>query len=154
MTEIELRLSPADAHDTAACRRAAAHKLGISDTTISDFHILRRSIDARGRDAVFQLRVAVFTEGVSFSPEPALLSQLQNVAEKPRVLIVGAGPAGYFAALELIELGLKPVIFDRGKDVRARRRDLKAIQQDGTVNPHSNYCFGEGGAGTYSDGKL
>ncbi len=154
MTELELRLSPTEAHDTAACRRAAAHKLGISEATISDFQILRRSIDARGRDAVFQLRVAVFTEGGTFLPEPALLAQLQNVAEKSRVLIVGAGPAGYFAALELIELGLKPVIFDRGKDVRARRRDLKAIQQDGTVNPHSNYCFGEGGAGTYSDGKL
>ena len=70
------------------------------------------------------------------------------------MIIVGAGPAGYFAALELIELGLKPIIFDRGKDVQTRRRDLRAIQQFGIVNPHSNYCFGEGGAGTYSDGKL
>jgi uncharacterized FAD-dependent dehydrogenase len=70
------------------------------------------------------------------------------------VLIIGAGPAGMFAALELIELGLKPIVLDRGKDVRARRRDLRAIQQFGEVNPHSNYCFGEGGAGTYSDGKL
>lgn len=154
MKELELRLSPADAHNDAACRRAAAEKLGISETSISDFQILRRSIDARGRDAVFQLRVAVYTEGSTFTPEPALLKNLQNVSEKPRVLIVGAGPAGYFAALELIELGLKPIIFDRGKDARTRRRDLKAIQQQGEVNPHSNYCFGEGGAGTYSDGKL
>ena len=71
-----------------------------------------------------------------------------------KVAIVGAGPAGYFAALQLIELGLKPIIVDRGKDVRERRRDLRAIQQFGEVNPNSNYCFGEGGAGTYSDGKL
>ena len=70
------------------------------------------------------------------------------------IIIVGAGPAGYFAALEMIELGLKPIVLERGKDARARRRDLKAIQQDGIVHPHSNYCFGEGGAGTYSDGKL
>jgi hypothetical protein len=86
--------------------------------------------------------------------EPAILSRFNNVAEKPSVIIVGAGPAGYFAALELIELGLKPIVLDRGKDVQARRRDLRAIQQFGIVNPHSNYCFGEGGAGTYSDGKL
>jgi uncharacterized FAD-dependent dehydrogenase len=79
---------------------------------------------------------------------------LQDVSSAPTVIIVGAGPAGLFAALELIELGFKPVVFDRGKDVQARRRDLRAIQQFGEVNPHSNYCFGEGGAGTYSDGKL
>ena len=154
MTEIELRLSPTEAQDNDVIRRAAAQKLGINPLTISDLQILRRSIDARGRDAVFQLRIAVFTEGSVFSPEPALLKNFKNVADAPRVLIVGAGPAGYFAALELIELGLKPIIFDRGKDVRARRRDLRDIQQFGIVNPHSNYCFGEGGAGTYSDGKL
>ena len=76
------------------------------------------------------------------------------VSNRPKVLIIGAGPAGYFAALKLIELNICPIILDRGKDVRARRRDLRAIQQFGEVNPHSNYCFGEGGAGTYSDGKL
>jgi hypothetical protein len=154
MTEIELRLSPIEAQDDITIRRAAAQKLGINPLSISDLRILRRSIDARGRDAVFQLRIAVYTEGALFSPEPALLKNFKNVENAPRVLIVGAGPAGYFAALELIELGLKPIVFDRGKDVRARRRDLRSIQQFGIVNPHSNYCFGEGGAGTYSDGKL
>jgi uncharacterized protein len=154
MTEIELRLSPTEAHDNDAILRAAAQKLGINPLTISDLQIIRRSIDARGRDAVFQLRIAVYTEGAAFSPEPALLKNFKNVENAPRVLIVGAGPAGYFAALELIELGLKPILFDRGKDVRARRRDLRDLQQFGIVNPHSNYCFGEGGAGTYSDGKL
>ncbi|MCB0588039.1 MAG: FAD-dependent oxidoreductase, partial [Phaeodactylibacter sp.] len=92
--------------------------------------------------------------GQAYQPEPAILAGFQPVEDAPRVIIVGAGPAGYFAALELIELGLKPVLFDRGKDVQGRRRDLRAIQQFGEVNPHSNYCFGEGGAGTYSDGKL
>ena len=154
MTEIELRLSPTEAQDNDMIRRAAAQKLGINPLTISDLQILRRSIDARGRDAVFQLRVAVLIEGATFSPEPALLKNFKDVSDAPRVLIVGAGPAGYFAALELIELGLKPIVFDRGKDVRTRRRDLRDIQQFGIVNPHSNYCFGEGGAGTYSDGKL
>jgi uncharacterized protein len=153
MKEIELRLSPIEAHDEAAIRKAAAFKLGIPENTITDIQTTRRSVDARGRDAVFQLRMAVYTEGVH-SPEPALLATFQNVSEAKRVIIIGAGPAGYFAALELIELGYKPIVFDRGKDARARRRDLKAIQQYGIVNPHSNYCFGEGGAGTYSDGKL
>ena len=153
MKEIELRLTPTEAHDNAAIRQAAAYKLGISEDNITDIQTLRRSIDARGRDAVFQLRIAVYTEGVH-SAEPALLAAFRDVSEAKPVIIVGAGPAGYFAALELIELGFKPIVFDRGKDARARRRDLRAIQQFGVVNPHSNYCFGEGGAGTYSDGKL
>ena len=160
MKEIELRLSPEAAHNDDAIRRAAASKLDIPLSHITDLKILRRSVDARGRDAVYQLRIAVYTvQGTPFgeggaSTAPALLKNFKNVENAPKVIIVGAGPAGYFAALELIELGLKPVIFDRGKDVRARRRDLRAIQQFGVVNPHSNYCFGEGGAGTYSDGKL
>jgi uncharacterized protein len=154
MKEIEIRLSPLSAHDDTAIREAAAFKLGISETSISSIKMLRRSVDARGREPLFQLRIAVFTEGGDSSPEPFISKNFKDVSQAKPVIIVGAGPAGYFAALELLELGLKPIIFDRGKDVRARRRDLKAIQQFGIVNPHSNYCFGEGGAGTYSDGKL
>ncbi len=153
MKEIEIRVSPEEAHDNAAILKATAFKAGISEHQIKDLKIIRRSIDARGRDAVFQLRIVYYTEGVH-SPEPALLDSFKNVADATPVLIVGAGPAGYFAALELIELGYKPIVLDRGKDAQARRRDLRAIQQFGVVNPHSNYCFGEGGAGTYSDGKL
>ena len=154
MKEIEIRLSPAAAHDDNAIREAAAFKLGITETDISSVQILRRSVDARGREPLFQLRIAVFTDGGLHQPEVAILKNFKDVSQAKPVIIIGAGPAGYFAALELIELGLKPIIFDRGKDVQARRRDLRAIQQLGIVNPHSNYCFGEGGAGTYSDGKL
>jgi uncharacterized protein len=155
MKEIELRLTPAEAHDKNAILQAAAYKIGISEEEIKDIQILRRSIDARGRDAVFQLRLKVSTAtDAPESPEPAILKSFKNVESAQPVIIIGAGPAGYFAALELIELGIKPIVLDRGKDVRARRRDLKAIQQYGIVDPHSNYCFGEGGAGTYSDGKL
>jgi uncharacterized protein len=153
MKEIEIRLSPEEAHDNTAILKAIAFKAGISEKKITDVQILRRSIDARGRNAVFQLKIGYYTEGVH-QPEPALLDSFKNVADATPVLIVGAGPAGYFAALELIEQGYKPIVLDRGKDAQSRRRDLRAIQQFGVVNPHSNYCFGEGGAGTYSDGKL
>jgi uncharacterized protein len=152
MKEIEIRLSPAEAFDDIKIRQAAAFKLGISESNITDIRVLRRSIDAR-KEPVFQIQISVLTEGV-FQPEPAILKRYKDVSKGEPVIIIGAGPAGYFAALELIELGLKPIIFDRGKDVQARRRDLRAIQQFGEVNPNSNYCFGEGGAGTYSDGKL
>ncbi len=119
---------------------------------IGYYRIERRSIDARGRRAVVQLRIRVREQPLA--PPEALKSNLRPVFNAPEVMIVGAGPAGYFAALELIGLGLRPVIFERGQDVRSRRRALRDIQQFGVVNPHSNYCFGEGGAGTYSDGKL
>ncbi len=151
--ELELKLLPAQAADEHFIRNKAAQKLRIPPADIEEILPLRRSIDARGARPVVRMRVAVYA-GEKYQPEAALLDQLQEVAGRPEVIIVGAGPAGYFAALELIEQGLKPVIFDRGKDVRARRRDLRAIQQFSEVNPDSNYCFGEGGAGTYSDGKL
>jgi uncharacterized FAD-dependent dehydrogenase len=150
---IDIKLLPKDAGDEKAILAQAAAVSNIPLDKIDDCIVLKRSIDARGRQVFFQLRVDVFSEE-KYQGEPALLSNLQDVSTQPEVIIVGAGPAGYFAALELIELGLKPVIFDRGKDVRSRRRDLRNIQQFGIVNPHSNYCFGEGGAGTYSDGKL
>ncbi len=151
--EVEIKIQPRAINDLEVIKREALKKAKLKSSANTEIVVRRRSIDARGSQPVFRLRVVIY---VNEKPEaePAILEQLQNVDDAPRVIIVGAGPAGYFAALELIELGLKPIIFDRGKDVRARRRDLRAIQQFGEVNPHSNYCFGEGGAGTYSDGKL
>ncbi|NOS93277.1 MAG: FAD-binding protein [Cyclobacteriaceae bacterium] len=114
---------------------------------------LRRSIDARGRDVLVNFLVEV----IDSAKAPELISYRkpqQSVSHASPVIIVGAGPAGLFAALRLIELGVKPILLERGKDVQARRRDIAAINKQQIVNPESNYCFGEGGAGTYSDGKL
>jgi len=140
--EVELKILPKDITHREVILSKAAKKARWSVDQIREWRIIRRSIDARGKQVVYRIKV-VLTQAPSFQPVPRLLDNLQMVAEAPPVIIIGAGPAGYFAALELIELGLKPIIFDRGKDVRQRRRDLRAIQQ-----------FGEGGAGTYSDGKL
>jgi uncharacterized FAD-dependent dehydrogenase len=114
---------------------------------------LRRSVDARSRQVKVKFQVAVFPAGVN-PPGPVYNLRLQNVKQARPVVVVGAGPAGLFAALRLIELGFKPIVLDRGGNVQERRRDLAAINKHHTVNPESNYCFGEGGAGTYSDGKL
>jgi hypothetical protein len=151
--QIEIKLLPKELGDENLLRQRAASLCRLKINDINDLVPLKRSIDARGSQPFFLLRAEVYS-GENHQPEPALVANLKDVSGKPEVIIVGAGPAGYFAALELIEAGLKPVLFDRGKDVRSRRRDLRAIQQFGLVNPHSNYCFGEGGAGTYSDGKL
>ena len=151
--KVDLKLLPAEAVDEALIRKKASRKGRIPLYKIDEVVIQRRSIDARGGTPFIRLSVDVYVDETP-PAEPVFLPNLKQVENAKEVIIVGAGPAGYFAALELIELGLKPVIYDRGKDVRARRRDLRAIQQFGEVNPHSNYCFGEGGAGTYSDGKL
>jgi uncharacterized FAD-dependent dehydrogenase len=119
----------------------------------TDFRVIRRSIDARQKSIKVNLRIELYeneilTDFIQFKKD------YPNVSKKRQVIVVGAGPAGMFAALRLIELGIKPIVLERGKDVRARRRDLAAINKEQYVNPESNYCFGEGGAGTYSDGKL
>ncbi len=123
--------------------------------SFGSYRIRKRSIDARKRQIHINLTVDVYQVGEAIT-DIALENSFvcQNVSNKPEVAIIGAGPAGLFAALRLIELGLKPVVFERGKDVRSRRRDLAMLNREHIVNPESNYCFGEGGAGTYSDGKL
>jgi uncharacterized protein len=151
---VELVLLPHEREDQTLIRQKAARQTGLRLEQISHLEILKSSLDARSRQPLFRVRVEVFGPGEVFTPEPAILDGFRPVNGKKKVIIVGAGPAGYFAALELLELGIQPIVLDRGRDVQLRRRDLKAIQQYGEVNPHSNYCFGEGGAGTYSDGKL
>lgn len=154
METIEISLRPAAVEDAAAIRQAVERSGKLPKAKIGDIRVNRRSIDARGRHPVYRVRVDVYAPGEAFVAEPAIKESYKDVSDAPTVIIVGCGPAGMFAALEMLELGLKPIILERGKDVQERRRDLRAIQQMGEVNPDSNYCFGEGGAGTYSDGKL
>lgn len=153
-TTFEIKLPPADLHDPEALRRAVLRQGPLPDADVGEIIIDRRSIDARGARPVFRMRVNVLGPKETFTPEAPVLERYGDVSGKPEVVIIGCGPAGMFAALELIELGLKPIIIERGKEVQERRRSLRAIQQFGEVDPDSNYCFGEGGAGTYSDGKL
>ena len=150
---VDITVQPRELDDHALHLRMIAIRLGIPAQAITGISLLRRSIDARKRPPSYQLQYNVW---VGEPQEPAELWDYpqQNVANAQPVIVVGCGPAGMFAALRLIELGLKPIVLERGKDVRARRRDLAVLNKEGIVNPESNYCFGEGGAGTFSDGKL
>lgn len=150
---ISLKLKPAEAANEALVKAAIVAETGVAPNRVTGYQLQKRSIDARGRQPHYILQVQVFIDEAVQQPTP-FNPELQNVANAKPVVIVGAGPAGIFAALRLIASGYKPIILERGKDVRSRRRDLAAINKEGVVNPESNYCFGEGGAGTYSDGKL
>jgi uncharacterized FAD-dependent dehydrogenase len=151
--KISIKVLPSEAADPSSLEKIVAGAVG-EPSCITGFNIIRQSIDARGRKVWFHLTIQVFIDEPYLPTELAGLS-LKDVHNAQRqVIVVGAGPAGLFAALRLIELGIRPIIIERGKDVRARRRDLAAINKEGIMNPESNYCFGEGGAGTYSDGKL
>jgi len=150
---VELVLTPAQAADVAYVRSQAIAEAGVAAHDVRAVVQNRRSIDARARTPRIRLQCEVYVHEEPPVDVP-ITSTYTDADPSKRVIIVGAGPAGYFAALELLEHGITPIVLDRGKDVRTRRRDLRAIQQDGIVNEHSNYCFGEGGAGTYSDGKL
>lgn len=149
--ELELAVQPAFVNDYQHLKEAAAKKLKLNIQEITAVQVIRRSIDAR-RTPLFRMRMRVFVN----EPEEDIHRPIKfnSVQGNKQAVIIGSGPAGLFGALRLIELGIKPIILERGKDVQSRRRDLRAIQQEHTVNPDSNYCFGEGGAGTYSDGKL
>jgi uncharacterized FAD-dependent dehydrogenase len=151
--QIEIKIFPDKVHDGDYITSRIHHQLKSEKSNIKDIILVKRSIDARGKRPIYQLRYDIYIDE-HFVPPAPISASFRNVFAAPEIIIVGAGPAGYFAALECIEQGLKPIVLERGKDVRERRRDLKAIQQEGIVNPDSNYCFGEGGAGTYSDGKL
>jgi uncharacterized protein len=149
---VSLRLKPEQAKDKEAWIRAAAGILNCDRKEITGIRILRRSLDARGKSPAIVLQVEVFCG----EPEPGLFEPVvfSPVTGRGTAIIVGSGPAGLFAALELIRHNIRPIVLERGKDVTARRFDLKTINRDGVCHPDSNYCFGEGGAGTYSDGKL
>lgn len=150
--EITISVSPKAATEEQSIKFSAARKLNIDVNSISDIAIQKRSIDARSRKINIHLQVKVFTKGEKSVPKD-YQRDYPNVSSATPVVIVGSGPAGLFAALRLIELGLKPIVLERGKDVIERRKDLGKIHKHEVV-PDSNYCFGEGGAGTYSDGKL
>jgi uncharacterized FAD-dependent dehydrogenase len=150
--EIELVCQPDYIFNLDYIESLILTKEKLKQSDLTSFKIRKRSIDARSKNPVYRLKVILY---IKESPSPDFFSiNYPNVKESQPVTIIGAGPAGLFAALRLIELGLKPVIIERGKSVKERRRDLAAINKEGKINSESNYCFGEGGAGTYSDGKL
>jgi len=150
-TQLELALLPENAFSDSAIRAAIASQLQISTEEIKAVRLVRRSIDAR-KSPIFRLLLDVYVNELPSEENNAI--DYKPVTGNKKVAVIGFGPAGMFAALRLIEHGIKPVIVERGKDVSARRRDIKLLMVDRLVNPNSNYCFGEGGAGTFSDGKL
>lgn len=152
--DVVLRMLPSEASSDDLIKDNIANNIGVSSSAITGYYITRRSLDARGRQQYMLINLKVFID------EPFINRPVQHIAlpdvshAKHTVIVAGAGPAGLFASLKLMEAGIKPIIIERGKDVRSRRRDLAMLNKEGILNPESNYCFGEGGAGTYSDGKL
>ena len=151
--EQQFRVTPQVAYNEQNIIDYISREMGIDRRTVTHVRILKKSIDARQKQIYINLTLRIF-----INEEPAdeeyVKTEYPDVSKAPQVIVVGAGPCGLFAALKLIELGLKPIILERGKDVRERKKDLALIKSQQSVDPESNYCFGEGGAGAYSDGKL
>lgn len=151
---VTLKLKPEEVIDDSIISSYIQSTLGIKNDALTGFQLIKKSIDARSKQIWINLSVDVFIDE-PFQPQKPVAARFKNCKNAAsRVIIVGAGPAGLFAALSLLEKGIKPIIIERGKDIRSRRRDLASLNREGIINPESNYCFGEGGAGTYSDGKL
>ena len=153
VTEYDIRVLPKVASKESYLKDFISKEKGIAANKINAVQILRRSIDARSRTVFMQLKVRVFV-GENPTPVTLISNNYHDVSKCKQAVVVGAGPAGLFAALRLIELGVKPIVLERGKDVHARRVDIAQISRRHKVDPESNYSFGEGGAGAYSDGKL
>jgi len=151
--DIDLRILPEQAANESSIQKILVRDKGVSPESFQGMRILKRSIDARQRSIFVNLRVRVYLDE---KPEEHLFAAIEypNVSKAPSAIIVGAGPGGLFAALRLIELGIKPIVVERGKSVNERKRDLALISREHQINPESNYSFGEGGAGAFSDGKL
>ena len=149
--EFSLTLPPKIAFEELLLRNSVCEKLSLSPQDKLLFRITHRDIDARSREIKVNLTLEAY---IDESPAPLFVPEFKNVAKEKEALIVGAGPAGLFAALRFLELGIRPVIIERGKDVSKRTDDLNDLFTRRILNPESNFCFGEGGAGAYSDGKL
>ena len=151
--EIQLRINLNEEKKEDILTYKASKKLDINIEEISAIKVLRKSIDARKKETIFNYKVAVYINE-SISEKQNYKFEYKDVSKSKGIHIIGFGPAGMYAALRCLELGYKPIVLERGKNVQDRRRDIRAINQEHIVNKDSNYCFGEGGAGTYSDGKL
>ena len=151
--QVQINLNPEASADKEVVRKISASLAGLDQSEISSIRVIKRSVDARKKNIRVNLTVEIFSGDDSTIPEINPFISV-DVSLRREVVIVGAGPAGLFAALRLIELGIRPVIFERGRDVSSRKKDIAIISREHIVDPDSNYCFGEGGAGTYSDGKL
>lgn len=151
--ELQLRLLPHEAANQDSLKRVVERETGVSSQSIHAIRIIKRSVDARQRTVFVNLKLRVFIDEAPVEAEYQSV-EYKDVSSSAPVVVVGAGPGGLFAALRLIELGLRPIVLERGKNVRDRRKDVALITKEHRIDGESNYCFGEGGAGAYSDGKL